>query len=92
MLFLAFLKKHAIISSSIIRFRSLLRGLAGTDPYDPEFFMGNQYRPFFSESRGLFGSRFAWEVNPHVSSFMDAKGGVLHSLRGHFGFDLQLRG
>jgi hypothetical protein len=23
---------------------------------------------------------------------MDAKGGVLHSLRGHFGFDLQLRG
>ena len=94
MLFLAFLKKHAIISSIIIRFRSLLRGLAGTDPYDPEFFMGNQYRPFFSESRSLvlFGSRFAWEVNPHVSSFMDAKGGVLHSLQGHFGFDLQLRG
>jgi hypothetical protein len=47
MLFLAFLKKHAIISSIIISFRSLLRGLAGTDPYDPEFFMGNQYRPFF---------------------------------------------
>ena len=32
------------------------------------------------------------QVNPHVSSFMDAKGGVLHSLRGHFGFDLQSRG
>ena len=33
-----------------------------------------------------------FQVNPHVSSFMDAKGGVLHSLRGHFGFDLQSRG
>ena len=31
-------------------------------------------------------------MNPHVSSFMDAKGGVLHSLRGHFGFDLQWPG
>lgn len=28
-------------------------------------------------------------MNPHVSSFLDAKGGVLHSLRSHFGFDLQ---
>lgn len=43
--------------------------------------------------RSCFGAtRFlVSQVNPHVSSFMDAKGGVLHSLRGHFGFDLQQR-
>lgn len=32
------------------------------------------------------------QVNPHVSSFIYAKGGVLHSLRNHFGFDLQWPG
>eukprot|EP00439_Symbiodinium_sp_Y106_P062235 s209_g9.t1 len=43
--------------------------------------------------RSCFGAtRFlVSQVNPHVSSFLEAKGGVLHMLRGYFGMDLQQR-
>ncbi|CAJ1457410.1 unnamed protein product, partial [Effrenium voratum] len=43
--------------------------------------------------RSVFGAtRFlVSQVNPHVSSFLEVKGGVLHSLRAFFGTDLQQR-